>query len=216
MSELIHPCLRQLLRAGVAMLFVLAANDVNRSAFAQGTATGPATSHDVTVGPIVLIGDDMSPIPIDLDPNGPPWSKGIFDSNLLFAGGGLLDIVETIENVGTEPWYDWHEEILFPPAGLPPSTWDSVVSMSVNGGAITFDSMGEGTQELWLDNFSQPVLPGDVLTIHKLANVPPNDAGMTGSPLLRILEFPTTIPEPTSLALCAVSGLWLLGCRRIC
>ena len=178
--------------------------------FAQGTATGPATSHPVVPGPMVLVGDPNNPQPIDLDPNGPPWSKGIFDPNILLATGGLLDIFETIENVGTEAWGDWHEEILAPPFGLPPAIWNTVVGMEVNGNPITFSVMGLGTQVIWLDNFSQPVLPGDVLTIHKVAEVFPNAAGATGVPLMRLIEYPTPIPEPATCALLVIGSLGLL------
>ena len=179
---------------------------VSTDALAQGTATGPSTGHPVVPGPMVVIGDITAPQPIDLDPNGPPWSKGIFDPNILLATGGFLDIFETIQNVGTEAWGDWHEEILQPPSGLPPAVWDSVVSMSVNGSPITFSVMGLGTQEIWLDNFSQPVLPGDILEIHKVAEVLPNSAGATGAPLMRMIEYPTPIPEPGACT------LMLLGC----
>ncbi len=194
------------------LIFGMAVCFTDTVVFAQGTASGPATSHPVQPGPIVLVGDPNNPQPIDLDPNGPPWSKGIFDPNIILATGGPLDIVETIVNVGTEAWGDWHEEILAPPAGLPPAIWNSVTSMEVNGNPITFSTMGLGTQELWLDNFSQPVLPGDVLVIRKQAEVFPNSAGATGTPLIRMIEFPTPVPEPTTLLLGLV-GLGVMMTR---
>lgn len=194
-----------------AFACVVALGFTSSTVWAQGTATGPATSHPVQPGPIVLVGDPINPQPIDLDPNGPPWSKGIFDPSMIMATGGPLDIVETIINVGTEPWGDWHEEILAPPAGLPPAIWNSVTSMEINGNPITFSVMGTGTQTLWMDNFSQPVLPGDVLVIRKQAEVFPNSAGATGVPLIRMIEFPTPVPEPTTLLL----GVLSLGAMLI-
>lgn len=184
------------------------------SAHAQGTASGPFTAHVVQPGPIVVIGDPNSPMPIDLDPNGLPWFKSITDDNLQIFGGGVLDFEEHIVNVGTEAWGDWHEEILGPPAGLPPASWTGSISLEVNGNPITFSSVGLGTQVLWLDNFSQPVLPGEVFTIRKQALVLPNSAGATGVELMRLLEYPTPVPEPASLALLAMSSLTLMGRRR--
>ncbi len=196
-------------------VLALALLTIGNTVVAQGTATGPFTAHVVQPGPSVIIGDAINPIPIDLDPTGPPWFKSITDDNLEIAGGGILDIIETIQNVGTEAWGDWHEEIVGPPAGLPPAEWFGVVSLEINGNPITFNPTGLGTQELWLDTFSQPVLPGDVFTIHKQAEVFPNSAGATGVELMRLLEFPTpAIPEPGSLALVAVGSLVLFGMRR--
>jgi hypothetical protein len=76
----------------------LALFTTSSTAFAQGTATGPFTNHFVDPGPIVLIGDPLNPIPIDLDPNGPPWTKEILDPNLLMVNGGPLEIIENIRN----------------------------------------------------------------------------------------------------------------------
>lgn len=184
------------------------------TALAQGTATGPSTEHDIVAGPIVLIGDPNNPMPIDLDSNGPPWVKGFFDPKGLAAGNVTVDIIETIENVGTESWADWHEHIIGDPASATsPSFWSSVVSLEINGNPITFIATGIGTKDLELDTFSQPVLPGDILTIHKQVDVF-NTAGETQAPLVRMLEYPTPIPEPGSLALAAVSSLVLIGMRR--
>jgi len=175
---------------------------------AQGTASGPFTIHVVDPGPIALIGDPTSPIPIDLDPLGPPWTKSIEDSNGAVTSPGTMDMVEYIQNVGTEPWLDWHEHILSPPFGLPQSTWASVTGLSINGFPISFNATGLGTPNLWLDTFSQPVLPGDILLVEKKINVDPTTVA-SGRPLLRVQEYPT--PEPASASLLATLGLGVLS-----
>jgi len=196
---------------------VVALFTLSNSVLAQGTATGPATSHDIDTGPIVLIGSAGSPMPIDLDPTGQPWTKGFFDPKILAAGDITVDIIETIQNVGTESWGDWHEHIIGDPASATfPSFWSSVVSIQINGSPITFIATGIGTKDLWLDTFSQPVLPGDILTIHKQVDVFNNTAGADGFPLIRLQEYPTPIPEPGSLALVAVGSLVLMVMRRRC
>lgn len=179
---------------------------------AQGTATGPFTGHIVDPGPIVLIGDPVNPIPIDLDPNGLPWSKSITDPNFVITNpaGELLIMIETIRNVGTEPWLDWHEHILPNAAGVSSSTWFSV-KLSINGSPIGFSSLGLGTSDLWLDTFSQQVLPGDILVITKEVEVFPLGPGTSG-PILRLQEYPT--PEPASAALMGIGSLLILARRR--
>ncbi len=185
---------------------------MSNTAFAQGTATGPFTGHTVDPGPIVLIGDPASPIPIDLDPLGSPWLKSITDPSGVVTNpaGELLVMIETIQNVGTEPWLDWHEHILPNAAGVSSSTWFSV-KLSINGSLIGFTPTGLGTADLWLDNFSLPVLPGDVLVIEKEVEVFPLLPGTAG-PILRIQEYPT--PEPASAALMGLGSLLLMARRK--
>lgn len=182
------------------------------TALAQGTATGPFTGVIVTPGPEALFGDAVNPFPIDLDPNGLPWIKSVTDPNGLITdpAGELLTMVETILNVGTEPWTDWHEHIFPNAAGLPDSTWFSV-KLSINGSTIGFNDMGLGTQDLWLDTFSQPVLPGDIFVIQKEVVVFPVPPPTTG-PILRLAEYPT--PEPASLGLMGIGSLLVLARRR--
>lgn len=189
----------------VAMLVMAA------SAQAQGTANGPFTQHNVDPGPIVFIGDAANPIPIDLDPLGPPWTKDIFDPNGLHPNGGPLDINELILNVGTEPWFDWHEHILPDFTGVIPGVWIAV-QLTVNGNPIGFNVIGLNTPDLWLDTFSQPVMPGDVLNIRKVADVFPSGPSFPGQPLLTIQEYPT--PEPASAALIGMGSLVLMTKRR--
>ncbi|MEZ6190498.1 MAG: PEP-CTERM sorting domain-containing protein [Phycisphaerales bacterium] len=178
-------------------------------AMAQGTASGPFTIHVVDPGPVVNIGSLINPFPIDLDPVGPPWFKNVGDPNFLVTGASDLAFNETIINVGTEPWYDWHELILSPPVGMPQSNW-LTVKVLVNGTPIGFSSTGLGTPALDLFGFSQPVLPGDILQIQKTVEVF-STAGFSGA-FLRIQEYPT--PEPASLALLSLGSLAVLRRRK--
>jgi hypothetical protein len=123
-----------------------------------------------------------------------------------------MKLTEYIINVGTEPWYDWHEIILAPPAGgTPQSNWLSVGGLAINGNPIGFLAAGLNTPVLTLNNFSQPVLPGDTLEIVKELDVYPTTTP-SGGPLLRIQEYPT--PEPTSAVLATVGAAGLLLRQR--
>jgi hypothetical protein len=199
--------LTRLILAPALALTLLA---MSSTAWAQGTATGPFTSHFVTPGPEVLVGDAANPIPIDLDPTGSPWFKSITDPNGLITSTTALSMTETILNVGTEPWFDWHQVILPNAAGVPSSTWLSV-DLLINGSPITFSSTGLGTAILDVDTFSQPVLPGDILTIQNVVEVFPVPPPSTGA-ILRLQQFPT--PEPASAGLIGLGALTLLGKRR--
>src|SRR5690606_39355071 len=71
------------------------------------------------------------------------WSSDVCSSDLknIMDPNGVLTVPtdlmfnETIINVGTEPWYDWHEVILAPPVTLPQSNWLNV-NLLVNGNEI--------------------------------------------------------------------------------
>lgn len=179
---------------------------------AQGVSTPLFTIHSVSPGPTVFIGNAASPIPVDLDPLGPPWNKSIGDPNQNVVGIATIDIVETLVNVGTEAWTDWHEFMLPPPVGLVPPHWTSVVSLTVNGNPISFTATGLGTGSLDLYNFSQSVLPGDIFGIHKKALV--DGSIVANGAFLRIQEYPTTVPEPTCLAIFAMGALMYARVRR--
>jgi hypothetical protein len=178
---------------------------------AQGTANAPSTNHIVGPGPSVFIGNANNPIPIDLDPLGQPWTKTITDPNmLLWPNGGGLTLNETMINVGTEPWYDWHEQIAPDIFGNVPAVWQFVF-MTINGNPVGFTLNGMGTPNLDIYNFSQPVLPGDVLNIRKFVNVLPANAAIPPQPLV-IHEYPT--PEPASAALIGLGATTLVFRRR--
>ncbi|MEZ6190497.1 MAG: PEP-CTERM sorting domain-containing protein [Phycisphaerales bacterium] len=177
------------------------------AAQAQGTANGPVTFHNVDPGPFVLIGNPNNPVPIDLDPVGPPWIKNISDPNGNIISGGNLNLNETIINVGTEPWYDWHEHILPDATGITPGVWTSVL-MTINGNPVVLNATGLGTPNLTLNNFSQPVLPGDIMNIRKTINVFVSPVPLN----MQIAEYPT--PEPASSALLGLGSLAVLRRRK--
>lgn len=196
-----------LTRLLLAPVFTLGLLMMCNTALAQGTATGPITSHIVDPGPVVVIGDPVSPIPIDLEPTGAPWLKDISDPFGNIISGGPLDLNETIINVGSEPWLDWHEHILPDATGIVPGVW-TFVDMTINGNPITFNAVGLNTPDLWLDTFSQPVLPGDVLNIRKIIDATPGPALLQ----MRIAEYPT--PEPASAALLGLGSMLLMARRK--
>ncbi len=194
----------------LVVAFAAASCVLTTAVFAQGVAGGLVTFHTLQSGPQIVIGTAATPIPIDLDPTGSPWFKNVGDPNLFAPGLSIVDMFETMVNVGTEAWGDWHEILLPAPAGLAPHTWTNVLGLTVNNNPITFTATGLGTQTLNLFNFSQPVQPGDIFSIHKRLNV--NGTALASGAFLRIQEFPTpSVPEPGCLTLVAmaISGLSL-------
>ena len=113
--------------------------------------------------------------------------------------------------MGTEPWTDWHE--ISYSGSTVGADWDSVLDLRVNGSSISYTASISGAM-LTLDNFSQPVLPGDVFEIDKTMVLTGTSAGTSGL-LFRIAEYPTTkVPEPTGVALTACGLLMTLRRRR--
>ena len=197
----------------LSALLIVAFVTTCNSTLAQGVAGVVVTTHIVDPGPQIVIGNSAAPIPIDLDPSGAPWFKNVGDPQFNVPGPAIVDMFETIQNVGTEAWGDWHEFLFPAPAGLAPHTWTNVVSLSVNGSPIGFTATGLSTQTLDLFNFSQPVQPGDIFSIHKQLNV--NGTALVSGAFLRIAEYPTpAVPEPASLALLMFGSVSLCGTRR--
>jgi hypothetical protein len=199
----------------IALIALCTTLMITTTALAQGTATSSSTFHladnagiAYAGGPLDLI-NGPGPFPIDLDSTGGPWRKSISsDPAAGFIGTGSFTMIETIQNVGTEPWYDWHEQLY--PGGIGVTfTGAGVTSITVNGNPITFNQVFvSGTMDL--DTFSQPVLPGDVMVIEKDITTTSNVVG-PGKTLFLIDEYPT--PEPGSAALMGTGALLVL--RRI-
>ena len=192
---------------------------LSTTVFAQGTATSPSTVH--TIDPSTQISwiggpndgiNGPGPIPIDLDVTGGPWRKAIIADPLAGYAGGNLAFRETIQNVGTEPWTDWHEILLN--NGSHFGGWGSVTDIRVNGLSISFTATYSSGNVLDLDNFSQPVLPGDILEIDKELGPLPDLFVGPGTTVNNLLQWPTTVPEPTSLAFVFCSTLIGLSGRR--
>ncbi|MEM8945373.1 MAG: PEP-CTERM sorting domain-containing protein [Planctomycetota bacterium] len=201
------------------VLSVVAVALLAQASIAQGTAGSPSTVHvhDPSSNTFWVGGPNDTingpgPIPIDLDASGGPWRKQFWSSPITgFGGGGIF--YETILNVGTEPWTDWHE--INAALGSHGAAWgpSSVSGMWIDGVPITYSQSVSGSV-LDIDNFSQPVLPGQVLEIEKQFAVttlnfsPPNTLAYT------LLEYPTTIPEPATALLVGTAIIGFVVQRR--
>jgi hypothetical protein len=201
--------IRLVLAFAIAMTLYVLCNRVH----AQGVAGSPFTIHAVQPGPQVIIGNPV-PMPIDLDPSGGPWLKNIGDPNFQAPGPATIDLFETMQNVGTEAWGDWHEHLLPAPSGLPDHTWAGVVSVTINGNPITYTAnISPSGLTLDLFNFSQPVMPGDIFSIHKQINTV-GSGGVSGA-FIRLQQYPTpAVPEPSAIVLAL--GALTVGFLRRC
>lgn len=70
---------------------------------------GPSTSTDYNGGPngFSITGDVL------YDPSAGPWEKHLLVGSGV-ESGLLVPLTETLTNVGTQAWTDWHEEIIGP------------------------------------------------------------------------------------------------------
>jgi hypothetical protein len=80
--------------------------------------------------------------------------------------------------------------------------------MTINGNPVVLNASGLGTPNLTLNNFSQPVLPGDIMNIRKTINVFVSPVPLN----MQIAEYPT--PEPASFALLGLGSLAVLRRRK--
>jgi hypothetical protein len=182
------------------------------SALAQGVGNGgslPTVFMQNTANNGWNVVDPQGqPIPVQLDPNGPVWSKVFTDPNggnfFQPAFGPPLPVYEALQVAPTLPWTDWHEDVIHPDWVW---TNPSILVNGVTPGGLTIT--GAGTNSLSF--FFNPVAPGSIVEIFKdlvYTGVP----GTTFIGTLNIHEYPT--PEPASAALLGCAGVLLLSRRR--
>ena len=185
---------------------------VSQMALAQGVGNlgSLPTQFETPIPPTGwnVVDSAGGPIPVALDPNGPVWGKNFTGPN----GGPFsypafappLPVRELLVVTGNLAWTDWHEDVLDPnwawanPTILVNGSVPSGLTISLSGGSLSY--------------FFDPVAPGSVIDIRKdlVYNGLP---GTTFIGTLPIHEYPTGIPEPASIGLLCIGGLWALRRR---
>lgn len=193
-----HNNIKSLLIASIVLVAVPAA-------LAQGVGNlgSLPTNFELGTGGWTVIDPAGTPIPVSLDPNGPVWGKNFTGpQGQPFSYPALappIPVREVLQVAPTLPWTDWHEDVIDPDwVWLNPTVF-------VNSVQIFPTFVGVGTNSLSM--FFTPALNvGDVVLISKsLAyNGLP---GTTFFGTLPIHEYPTGVPEPSSLGLLALGAL---------
>ena len=165
------------------------------------------------------------------------WHKELVGPGSSANSGDRRDIVETITNVGSQPWTDWHERVV--------STTDIDTTGDPNDPGFLFDNdslhvyrnnvlltLGADylvAPEIWtfgpmgnpghwsaFDIFFQPgstILPGDVLKIEKQIFEVFGDANPWRPNEIAVIAQYPTIPEPATWIL-ASAGVMACSTRR--
>ncbi|HVP12068.1 MAG TPA: PEP-CTERM sorting domain-containing protein [Phycisphaerae bacterium] len=207
----------------IVSLAIVAILTTTGNSYAQGVGnlSSLPTLFTTPVPPTGWVVSDPAtggPVPVVLDPTGPVWGKsftGPNGGNFLYPptspSNPALPVTELLQVAGTNPWTDWHEDVIgidaqgFPDPGW---TWANPFVL-VNGlPAPGLTVTGVGTSNLSF--FFNPVAPGSTITIRKdLVYAGTPGAAFFGT--LAVHEYPT--PEPASLVLLAAGALWSL--RRL-
>ncbi|MGB9626102.1 MAG: PEP-CTERM sorting domain-containing protein [Phycisphaerae bacterium] len=204
----------------IKMLAVVSASLLAaQAALAQGVGNiGSLPTQFVTTNPPngwVVADPAGGPIPVELNPSGPQWSKAFTGPNggpfAQPAFGPPLPVTEVLVVSGNLPWTDWHEDVIGVDAsGLPDPGWVWANPFILVNGAppAGLSIVGAGTGSLSF--FFNPVAPGSLVQIRKelVYNGLP---GTTFIGTLAIHEYPT--PEPATIGLLAVGGLAMLRRR---
>jgi hypothetical protein len=181
---------------------------VSQMALAQGVGNlgSLPTQFETPIPPTgwIVVDAAGAPIPVSLDPNGPVWGKNFTGPN----GGPFsypafappLPVQELLVVAGNLAWTDWHEDVLDPnwawanPTILVNGSVPPGLTISLSGGSLSY--------------FFNPALaPGSLIDIRKdlVYNGLP---GTTFIGTLPIHEYPTGVPEPASIGLLCIGGLW--------
>ncbi|MDM8009129.1 MAG: PEP-CTERM sorting domain-containing protein [Phycisphaerae bacterium] len=152
-------------------------------------------------------------LPVQIDPTGPQWVKTFTGQNgqpIVAVPGQTFTLQELLVVAPTQSWEDWHEHILTP-------GWEWVqptvffANFAPPPGLNTVVTPGTLTSGGKIDFTFNPLVPGTLIDIRKtLQYVGPAGTVFTGK--IEIAEFPT--PEPASLGLLMLGGLFVLGRRR--
>jgi hypothetical protein len=182
-------------------------------AYAQITAgpnpAGMPTSVDlpnVQSGPTQFVLTPSS-FGVIFNANAGPWDKIIHVDRSIPRGTEIM-ITESILNQGLTPWMDWHEE-------FPDHTTGTWVFLGMDSPTVTTGPLGmsilsmSGGSDGSLDlGFTGPVKNGDKINIIKNFTAGKDiPAGTT----FTLREFPTTIPEPSSLVIACIGIVTILG-----
>jgi MYXO-CTERM domain-containing protein len=204
----------------IAMVLVLSAAS---GAFAQGVgnlgslpAFFPGTGVPIS-GWSIDSGNSSNPwIPVQLDPNGSPWTKTLVgDMNI---GGGVVyanpgdtfSVQELLMVAPTQSWTDWHEDLLSP-------EWDWLGPTTLLANGLPAPGLSFSTTPATLvsggtiDFTFNPLPPGTQVTIQKTLHYAGLSGQMYASKVI-VSENPT--PEPATAALLALGGLAVVRRRR--
>ena len=145
------------------------------------------------------------PIPVVLDPLGPPWRKVLDLGPLVAVPGQPFTVHELLQVAGNLPWTDWHEQFL-----TPDFKWIPTANLLVNG--IQPVGLGISPLPAPVINFTwpNPAGPGSIVDISKTFMYT-GPAGTVFQGKILVQEFPT--PEPATLVLLCAGGFGLL--RRL-
>lgn len=204
----------------VKVLAVVSASLVAaQAALAQGVGNigSLPTQFETTNPPSGWIVADPAggPIPVELNPSGPQWSKAFTGPNggpfAHPAFGPALPVQEFLVIGGNLPWTDWHEDVMGIDAnGTPDPGWVWANPTLLVGGlpAPGLTVTGAGTNSI--NFYFNPLAPGTSVIIRKqlVYNGLP---GTVFNGTLAIHEYPT--PEPATVGLLAVGALAMLRRR---